>query len=177
MILLFNKPYGVISQFTPHDDYESLSRYIPFRNIYPVGRLDSDSEGLLILTDNGYFQDKLSNPKNYVYKTYWAQVENIPNDEALNQLRQGIRIRDYITKPAKVKLIEAPNIWARSTPIRERKKIPTCWIELKISEGKNRQVRKMTAAISIPTLRLIRVGIGDYSLNKLLPGEYSVIES
>jgi len=177
MILLFNKPYGVISQFTPHDDYESLSRYIPFKNIYPVGRLDSDSEGLLILTDNGHFQNKLSNPENYVYKTYWAQVENIPDDEGLNQLRQGIRIKDYITKPAKVKLIDAPNIWTRSIPIRERNKIPTCWIELKISEGKNRQVRKMTAAISTPTLRLIRVGIGDYKLDKLMPGEYMVIES
>ena len=177
MILLFNKPYGVISQFTPHDDYESLGRYIPFKNIYPVGRLDSDSEGLLILTDNGHFQNKLSNPENNIYKTYWAQVENIPNDEALGQLRDGIRIKDYITKPAKVKLIEAPTIWARSTPIRDRKKIPTCWIELKVSEGKNRQVRKMTAAISAPTLRLIRVGIGDYRLDKLMPGEYMVIES
>jgi 23S rRNA pseudouridine2457 synthase len=177
MILLFNKPYGVISQFTPHDDYESLGHYIPFKNIYPVGRLDSDSEGLLILTDNGHFQNKLSNPEYYVYKTYWAQVENIPDDDGLNKLRKGIRIRDYVTKPAKVKLIEAPNIWARSNPIRERKKIPTCWIELKISEGKNRQVRKMTAAISTPTLRLIRVGIGDYGLDKLMPGEYTVIES
>ena len=177
MIILFNKPYGVISQFSEHKTYASLKDFIPYKNVYPAGRLDSDSEGLLILTDNGHFQNKLSNPKNYVYKTYWAQVENIPNDEALNQLRQGIQIRDYITKPAIVKLIEAPNIWARSTPIRERKKIPTCWIELKISEGKNRQVRKMTAAISIPTLRLIRVGIGDYKLDKLLPGEYSVIES
>ena len=177
MILLFNKPYGVISQFTPHDDYESLGNYIPFKNTYPVGRLDSDSEGLLILTDNGNFQNKLSNPKNYVYKTYWVQVENIPDNEALNKLRHGIRIRNYITKPAKVKRIEAPNIWARSTPIRERKEIPTCWIELKISEGKNRQIRKMTAAISTPTLRLIRMGIGDYKLDKLIPGEYTVIES
>jgi|TARA_B110000967_G_C18855073_1_gene546746 23S rRNA pseudouridine2457 synthase len=177
MILLFNKPYGVISQFTTHNDYESLGRYIPFKNIYPVGRLDNDSEGLLILTDNGHFQNKLSNPENNIYKTYWAQVENIPNDQGLGQLREGIRIKNYITKPAKVKLIEPPNIWSRSTPIRERKTIPTCWIELKISEGKNRQVRKMTAAISAPTLRLIRVGIGDYRLDKLMPGEYKVIES
>ena len=177
MILLFNKPYGVISQFTTHNDYESLGRYIPFKNIYPVGRLDNDSEGLLILTDNRHFQNKLSNPENNIYKTYWAQVENIPNDQGLGQLREGIRIKNYITKPAKVKLIEPPNIWSRSTPIRERKTIPTCWIELKISEGKNRQVRKMTAAISAPTLRLIRVGIGDYRLDKLMPGEYKVIES
>ena len=177
MILLFNKPYGVISQFTTHNDYESLGRYIPFKNIYPVGRLDNDSEGLLILTDNVHFQNKLSNPENNIYKTYWAQVENIPNDQGLGQLREGIRIKNYITKPAKVKLIEPPNIWSRSTPIRERKTIPTCWIELKISEGKNRQVRKMTAAISAPTLRLIRVGIGDYRLDKLMPGEYKVIES
>jgi 23S rRNA pseudouridine2457 synthase len=177
MILLFNKPYGVISQFTPHDEYESLSRYIPFKNIYPIGRLDSDSEGLLILTDNGRLQNKLSKPENNIYKTYWAQVENIPNDEGLNMLRQGVRIKNYVTKPAKIQLIEVPNIWERSTPIRERRKIPTCWIELKITEGKNRQVRKMTAAISNPTLRLVRVAIGDYKLDKLMPGEYAVIES
>ena len=176
MILLFNKPYGVISQFTLHDDYQSLGHYIPFKNIYPVGRLDSDSEGLLILTDNGHFQNKLSNPEYYVYKTYWAQVENIPDDEGLNKLRQGIRIRNYITKPAKVKLIEAPNIWARSNPIRERKKIPTCWIELKISEGKNRQVRKMTAVVGFPTLRLIRVRIGAILLKGLDLGKVKEVE-
>ena len=177
MILLFNKPYGVISQFTPHDEYESLSRYIPFKNIYPIGRLDSDSEGFLILTDNGHLQNKLSKPENNIYKTYWAQVENIPSDEALNLLRQGIQIRNYVTKPAKIQLIEAPNIWERPVPIRKREKIPTCWIELKITEGKNRQVRKMTAAISSPTLRLVRVSVADYKLDTLMPGEYAVIES
>ena len=177
MIVLFNKPYGVLSQFTPQSSYESLGHYIPFKNIYPVGRLDADSEGLLILTDNGNFQNKLSDPSNNIYKTYWVQVENIPNENALNILRNGMKIQGYITKPALAKKIVEPVIWDRSKPIRVRKNIPTSWIELGISEGKNRQIRKMTAAIFHPSLRLIRIAIGDYKIENLAPGEYRVIES
>jgi len=177
MIILFNKPYGVISQFSEHETYASLKDFIPYKNVYPAGRLDSDSEGLLILTDNGVLQNKISNPANDMYKTYWAQVENIPSDEALQVLRGGLKIKDYFTKPALVERIIEPAIWEREPPIRKRKLIPTDWIQIKISEGKNRQVRKMTAAISHPTLRLIRVGIGDYKIDKLLPGDFLVIES
>ena len=177
MIILFNKPYGVISQFTEHKTYASLKDFIPYTNVYPAGRLDSDSEGLLILTDNGVLQNKISNPKNDMYKTYWAQVENNPSDDALNLLRAGLKIKDYITKPALVERIIDPDVWERDPPIRKRKHIPTEWLQIKISEGKNRQVRKMTAAVSHPTLRLIRVKIGDYNIDKLKPGDFLVIES
>ena len=177
MIILFNKPYGVISQFSEHETYASLKDFIPYKNVYPAGRLDSDSEGLLILTDNGVLQNKISNPNNDMYKTYWAQVENNPSDDALEALRAGLKIKDYFTKPALVKRIINPDVWERDPPIRKRKHIPTEWLQIKISEGKNRQVRKMTAAISHPTLRLIRVEIGDYKIDKLLPGEFLVVES
>ena len=177
MIILFNKPYGVISQFSEHETYPSLKDFIPFKNVYPAGRLDSDSEGLLILTDNGILQNKISNPKNNLYKTYWAQVENNPDDHALDSLRTGLKIKDYFTKPALVERIIEPKVWERDPPIRKRKNIPTEWIQIKISEGKNRQVRKMTATISHPTLRLIRVGIGDYKIDSLLPGDFLVVES
>ena len=177
MIILFNKPYGVISQFSEHKTYASLKDFIPFKNVYPAGRLDSDSEGLLILTDNGILQNKISNPKNNLFKTYWAQVENNPDDHALESLRTGLKIKDYFTKPALVERIIEPKVWERDPPIRKRKNIPTEWIQIKISEGKNRQVRKMTAAISHPTLRLIRIAIGDYNIDKLLPGDFLVLES
>ena len=177
MIILFNKPYGVISQFSEHEIYASLKDFIPYKNVYPAGRLDSDSEGLLILTDNGVLQNKISNPNNDMYKTYWAQVENNPSDDALEALRAGLKIKDYFTKPALVERIIDPDVWERDPPIRKRKHIPTEWLQIKISEGKNRQVRKMTAAISHPTLRLIRVEIGDYKIDKLLPGEFLVVES
>ena len=177
MIILFNKPYGVISQFSEHKTYASLKDFIPYKNVYPAGRLDSDSEGLLILTDNGVLQNKISNPKNDIYKTYWAQVENNPTDGALEKLRVGLKVKNYFTKPALVKRIIDPYVWEREPPIRKRKHIPTEWIEIKISEGKNRQVRRMTAAISHPTLRLIRVEIGEYKIDKLLPGDFLVIES
>jgi len=177
MIILFNKPYGVISQFSEHETYASLKDFIPYKNVYPAGRLDSDSEGLLILTDNGFLQNKISNPNNDMYKTYWAQVENNPSDDALEALRAGLKIKDYFTKPALVKRIINPDVWERDPPIRKRKHIPTEWIQIKISEGKNRQVRKMTAAISHPTLRLIRVEIGEYNIDKLKPGDFLVIES
>jgi len=153
----------------------SLKDFIPFKNVYPAGRLDADSEGLIILTDNGILQNKISNSKNNIYKTYWAQVENIPNNSSLDLLRAGVFIENYLTQPALVRKIKAPNIWDRTAPIRKRKLIPTSWLEIKIAEGKNKQIRKMTAAISHPTLRLIRTEIGEYKLKGLNPGDYLVI--
>ena len=176
MIIIFNKPYGVISQFSEHNTYDSLKDFIPIKNVYPAGRLDADSEGLLILTDNGQFQNRLSSPSSNIEKIYLAQVENIPKMEEIMRLEKGIQISSYVTKKSKVKLIEEPQLWERNPPIRKRKFIPTSWLEIKISEGKNRQVRKMTAAIGCPTLRLIRTGVGDYSLGNLQPGQYKIVE-
>ena len=176
MIIIFNKPYGVISQFSEHNNYASLKDFIPYKNVYPAGRLDADSEGLVILTDNGQFQNRLSTPSNNIEKIYLAQVENIPKMEEIMRLEKGIQISSYVTKKSKVKLIEEPQLWKRNPPIRKRKFIPTSWLEIKISEGKNRQVRKMTAAIGCPTLRLIRTGIGSYSLGNLQPGQYKIVE-
>ena len=176
MIIIFNKPYGVISQFSEHNTYDSLKDFIPIKNVYPAGRLDADSEGLVILTDNGQFQNRLSSPSSNIEKIYLAQVENIPKMEEIMRLEKGIQISSYVTKKSKVKLIEEPQLWERNPPIRKRKFIPTSWLEIKISEGKNRQVRKMTAAIGCPTLRLIRTAVGDYSLGKLQPGQYKIVE-
>ena len=176
MIIIFNKPYGVISQFSEHETYKSLKEFIPYKNVYPAGRLDADSEGLIILTDNGVLQNKISHPTNNIYKTYWAQVEDIPNDTSLDILRKGVYIGDTLTKPALVQKIDVPILWEREPPIRVRKSIPTCWIEIKILEGRNRQVRKMTAAISHPTLRLVRTQVGEYKLDNLQPGDYLVIK-
>lgn len=176
MIIIFNKPYGVISQFSEHNTYDSLKDFIPIKNVYPAGRLDADSEGLVILTDNGQFQNRLSSPTSNIEKIYLAQVENIPKMEEIMRLEKGIQISSYVTKKSKVKLIEEPQLWERNPPIRKRKFIPTSWLEIKISEGKNRQVRKMTAAIGCPTLRLIRTGVGDYSLGNLQPGQYKIVE-
>ena len=176
MIIIFNKPYGVISQFSEHNTYDSLKDFIPIKNVYPAGRLDADSEGLVILTDNGQFQNRLSSPSSNIEKIYLAQVENIPKMEEIMRLEKGIQISSYVTKKSKVKLIEEPKLWERNPPIRKRKFIPTSWLEIKISEGKNRQVRKMTAAIGCPTLRLIRTAVGDYSLGILQPGQYKIVE-
>ena len=176
MIIIFNKPYGVISQFSEHNTYDSLKDFIPLKNVYPAGRLDADSEGLVILTDNGQFQNRLSSPSSNIEKIYLAQVENIPKMEEIIRLEKGIQISSYVTKKSKVKLIEEPQLWERNPPIRKRKFIPTSWLEIKISEGKNRQVRKMTAAIGCPTLRLIRTAVGDYSLGNLQPGQYKIVE-
>ena len=176
MIIIFNKPYGVISQFSEHNTYDSLKDFIPIKNVYPAGRLDADSEGLVILTDNGQFQNRLSSPSSNIEKIYLAQVEHIPKMEEIMRLEKGIQISSYVTKKSKVKLIEEPQLWERNPPIRKRKFIPTSWLEIKISEGKNRQVRKMTAAIGCPTLRLIRTAVGDYSLGNLQPGQYKIVE-
>ena len=176
MFVLFNKPFNVLCQFTDNESRRNLSDFIPIRNIYAAGRLDYDSEGLVILTDDGKLQNKISDPKNKLEKTYWVQVEGIPNEESLNKLRKGILLKDGMTKPAIANLISEPIIQERNPPIRERKNIPTSWIELTISEGKNRQVRRMTAAIGNPTLRLIRYSIGGWTIENLNPGNYKIIE-
>lgn len=176
MIILFNKPYNVLCQFTDKEGRKNLSDFIPIKNVYAAGRLDYDSEGLLILTNNGKLQTLISDPKNKLEKNYWVQVEGIPNEDSLNKLRKGILLKEGMTKPVKVKLISEPIIQERNPPIRKRKNIPTSWIVLKISEGKNRQVRRMTAAVGYPTLRLIRYSIGNWTIENLNPGCYKIIE-
>jgi 23S rRNA pseudouridine2457 synthase len=177
--LLFYKPYGVLCQFTDQSDHPraTLKDYIPLTGIYPVGRLDRDSEGLLLLTDDGQLQNRLANPQFAHPRTYHVQVEGIPDESALNQLRHGVTIKNYHTRRAEVKLLSPePNFPPRIPPIRDRKSIPTCWLEMILTEGKNRQVRRMTAAVGYPTLRLVRVSIGrdghKLDLGGLNPGDW-----
>lgn len=171
-IILLNKPYGVLCQFTDSEDRPTLADYVKEKNVYAAGRLDRDSEGLVILTDDGKLQHKITDPKYKLEKTYLVQVEGEITEQSLKKLRAGVKLKDGITKPAKAKKINAPeNLWPRDPPVRQRKNIPTSWIELKISEGRNRQVRRMTAMVNFPTLRLIRVAVGDWNLGSLLPGE------
>jgi len=174
--IAFHKPYGIISQFSGDDPKETLASFQFPKNVYPVGRLDKDSEGLLILSNDKKLVDQMLNPKNEKEKTYWVQVENIPDNESLEILRLGnIKIEDYFTKPAKVKMID-PQILERNPPIRTRKTVPTCWLEMTITEGKNRQVRKMTASINHPTLRLIRVAVGKLKLDELPLGKWKEVK-
>ena len=169
--IIFNKPYGVLCQFTGEEGNKTLANFKLPKDVYAAGRLDKDSEGLLLLTDDGIFNQKITNPKSNKVKTYWVQVEKVPTQEDLNRLMQGVEIKDYKSAPCKAKLIN-PQLDPRDPPIRERKNIPTQWIEIQISEGKNRQIRRMTAKIGFPTLRLIRVGIGKYFNSRLKPGEW-----
>jgi 23S rRNA pseudouridine2457 synthase len=172
--LLFNKPYGVLSQFSEDDSgHPTLKTYIDVPGVYPVGRLDRDSEGLLLLTNHGQLQHRLCDPKFAHPRTYWVQVENIPTAAALQQLEQGVIIQGQITRPAQAKLLlPAPELPERQPPIRYRQQIPTAWIELCLTEGRNRQVRRMTAAVGFPTLRLVRVKIGELGLEHLAPGTW-----
>jgi 23S rRNA pseudouridine2457 synthase len=174
--ILFNKPFGVVSQFS--GEANTLKDYIRVKDVYPVGRLDHDSEGLVLLTDDGELQHRLSDPKFEHPRTYWAQIERIPGEQALQQLATGVTIQGHHTRPAQVRLLrEEPDLPPRNPPIRFRKNVPTAWIELILTEGRNRQVRRMTAAVGHPTLRLVRAAIGDLRLEGLEPGQWRELTS
>jgi len=180
-LVLFNKPFQVLCQFTDRQNSpdtpprQTLADWISLDNVYPAGRLDFDSEGLLLLTGDGALQHRIASPARKMPKTYWVQVEGDITGEALSQLATGVDLKDGRTRPAKVRRLENPKVWPRVPPVRHRESVPTSWIELTITEGKNRQVRRMTAAVGFPTLRLIRYRIGDWSLDNLAPGEYRTV--
>lgn len=170
-LIRFNKPYGVLSQFTPEGRWRGLRDFIALPGVYVAGRLDADSEGLLLLTGDGALQARISDPRHKMEKTYWVQVEGIPDEPALQALRQGVALNDGPTRPARVRRLDPPPaLWPRDPPIRVRQSIPDSWLELVIREGRNRQVRRMTAAVGHPTLRLVRAAIGPYTLDGLAPG-------
>lgn len=176
-VLLFNKPYRVLSQFSPDGDKQTLAEFIDIKAVYPAGRLDYDSEGLMLLTDDGKLQAQISEPKSKKYKTYLVQVEGEADRRTLIRLQRGVELKEGLTLPARVKKVQPPDfLWERNPPIRFRKDSPTSWLEIQIREGKNRQVRRMTAAVGLPTLRLIRIGIDEWDLQGLKPGEYRVMQ-
>ncbi len=177
MIILFNKPFDVLCQFTDEQDRTTLADFIKQKNVYAAGRLDRDSEGLVVLTDDGKLQNRITAPKNRMSKTYWVQVEGDVTDDAITQLKKGVTLKDGLTRPAAAKIITEPeSLWPRVPPIRQRKHIPTSWIELSISEGRNRQVRRMTAATGFPTLRLIRYSIGEWTIDNINNGDHIVVK-
>jgi 23S rRNA pseudouridine2457 synthase len=173
VLIAFNKPFGVICKFSPEPGKRTLADFIQVPNVYPAGRLDTDSEGLLLLTDDGALQARISSPKFKLAKSYWAQVEGSPSEEAIAPLRDGVDLGDFVTQPAGVRLIDEPaNLWPRDPPIRYRAKIPTAWLEITLREGKNRQVRRMTAKAGFPTLRLVRASIGAVRIEGLPLGQW-----
>ena len=177
MLIAFNKPFGVICKFSPEPGKQTLADFIDVPNVYPAGRLDTDSEGLLLLTDDGVLQARIAEPRHKIAKVYWAQVEGTATDEALARLRKSVDLGDFVTQPAEARLIDEPaNLWPRDPPVRFRKSVPDAWIELAIREGRNRQVRRMTAAVGLPTLRLIRVRVGDAVLDGLAPGQTRILQ-
>jgi 23S rRNA pseudouridine2457 synthase len=178
MLIAFNKPHGVVCKFRPEATRRTLGDYVDVRGVYPAGRLDTDSEGLLLLTDDGALQARIANPRHKLAKVYWAQVEGVPTETALASLRKGVDLGEFVTQPAKALLIDEPaNLWPRDPPIRHRAQIPTAWLELSLREGKNRQVRRMTAKVGLPTLRLVRAAIGRVRLDGLAPGEWREIDA
>jgi 23S rRNA pseudouridine2457 synthase len=178
VLIAFNKPFGVACKFSPEPGRKTLADYIDVKSVYPAGRLDTDSEGLMLLTDDGVLQARITEPKRDMAKGYWAQVEGSPSLTALEQLRKGVNLGDFTTLPAKANLIEEPSyLWPRDPPIRRRAKVPTAWIELTLREGKNRQVRRMTAKVGFPTLRLIRAAIGKVSVEGLAQGTWREISA
>lgn len=178
MLIALNKPFGVISKFSPEPGKRTLADFVPIKNVYPAGRLDTDSEGLLLLTDDGALQARIANPRHKLTKVYWAQVEGEPTGAALEQLRAGVDLGDFVTQPAGARRIGEPaGLWPRHPPIRHRAKIPTSWLELTLREGKNRQVRRMTARVGCPTLRLVRARIGNIGLADLEPGQWREVDA
>jgi 23S rRNA pseudouridine2457 synthase len=173
-LIIFNKPFQVMSQFTDQSQRKTLADFIEVPDVYPAGRLDYDSEGLMLLTDNGALQAKISHPKNKLKKTYWVQVEGIATSEHCAALLAGVDLKDGLARAHSCKIMSEPSLWARNPPIRERKTVSDSWIELVISEGRNRQVRRMTAAVKLPTLRLVRSAIAEWSLGDLQPGQYRI---